>query len=112
MFQFLTHNNACSFIIAGMPNKDSKRKSQEISTNASRSTVRKSRKVSETSTEQLHSISDDTLNSQVQSVVTALIPQLIPAITQGVITSLTSMGRSSWHQQCYSTARINYLPHL
>ena len=27
-----------------------------------------------------------------QSVATALIPQLIPAITQGVITSLTSMG--------------------
>ena len=27
-----------------------------------------------------------------QSVVTALIPQLIPAITQGVITSITSMG--------------------
>ena len=103
MFQFLTHNNACSFIIAGMPNKGSKRKSREIPTNASRSTVRKSRKVSATSTEQLpetsssgnqpsNIMSDDTLNSQVQSVVTALIPQLIPAITQGVITSLTSMG--------------------
>ena len=103
MFQFLTHNNACSFIIAGMPNKGSKRKSREITTNASRSTARKSQKVSATSTEQLpetsssrnqpsNSISDDTLNSQVQSVVTALIPQLIPAITQGVITSLTSMG--------------------
>ena len=103
MFQFLTHNNACSFIIAGMPDKGSKRKSPEISTNASQSTVLKSRKVLATSTEQLpetsssgnqpsNNISDDTLNSQVQSVVTALIPQLIPAITQGVITSLTSMG--------------------
>ena len=53
MFQFLTHNNACSFIIAGMPNKGSKRKSREITTNASQSTARKSRKVSATSTEQL-----------------------------------------------------------
>ena len=92
-----------TFIIAGMPNKGSKRKSRAISTNALRSTVRKSLKGSETSTEQLpetsssgnqpsNSISDDTLNSQAQSVVTALIPQLIPAITQGVITFLTSMG--------------------
>lgn len=67
---------------------------------SSRGPPRKKRKVSSnktpsrtsTATTESQSVNTDGLFNQVQSIVTAILPGIIPAITQSVVSSLTQMG--------------------